>query len=141
ERSPYVVINHGRVSSEKGRAKFGRMKYSDISRYLVSLGFVVLVPTRVGYGVTGGPDVEYSGPCDKKNYAVGLDAAADEVRAVLERAKTLPEVDLSQGLVVGASFGGMATIKLTTVNLPGLAGGVNFAGGVGGDPKIRPHHP
>jgi hypothetical protein len=27
------------------------------------------------------------------------------------------------------------------VNLPGLLGGVNFAGGVGGDPKIRPRHP
>src|SRR5262249_30052626 len=55
EKSPYVVINHGRVSGESGRAKFGRMKYSDISGYLVSLGFVVLVPTRIGYGVTGGP--------------------------------------------------------------------------------------
>ena len=141
QKSPYVVVNHGRLSSAADRAAFGRVRYSENSRYLVSLGFSVLVPTRIGYGVTGGPDVEFSGPCNKKDYAVGFDAAADEVLAVLERAKTLPGVSLSHGIVVGASFGGMTAIKLTTMNLPGLAAGVNFSGGVGGDPKHRPGNP
>jgi len=141
QKSPYVVVNHGRLSSAADRAAFGRVRYLENSRYLVSLGFSVLVPTRIGYGVTGGPDVEYSGPCNKKDYAVGFDAAADQVVAVLARARTLPGVDLSHGIVVGASFGGMTAIKLTTMALPGLAAGVNFSGGVGGDPKRRPENP
>jgi len=141
QMSSYLVLNHGRLSSAAERAAFGRVRYSENSRYLVSLGFAVLVPTRIGYGVTGGPDVEYSGPCNKKDYAAGFDAAADEVLAVLERAKTLRGVDLSHGIVVGASFGGMTAIKLTTMDLPGLAAGVNFSGGVGGDPKGRPENP
>jgi len=139
--SPYLVLNHGRLSSAADRAAYGRVRYSENSRYLVSRGFAVLVPTRIGYGVTGGPDVEYSGPCNKKDYAVGFDAAADQVVAVLARARTLPGVDLSHGIVVGASFGGMTAIKLTTMALPGLAAGVNFSGGVGGDPKRRPENP
>src|SRR5262245_38505883 len=50
--SPYMVINHGRTSNEEKRERMGRQRYSKISRYLVSMGFTVLVPTRIGYGVT-----------------------------------------------------------------------------------------
>ena len=64
EKSPYLLLNHGRpVASE--RFKFTRSRYLSSSRYFVSLGFAVFVPTRVGYGVTGGPDMEASGTrCD-----------------------------------------------------------------------------
>jgi dienelactone hydrolase len=140
-RSPYVVLNHGRTASETERAAAGRKRYSEISQYLVSLGFAVLVPTRIGYGVTGGPDVEYSGPCNDKNYASGFDAAADQTAAVLRHAKTLPYVDLSRGIVMGTSFGRMTAIKLTTRGLPGLVAAVNFSGGVGGSPTNRPESP
>jgi dienelactone hydrolase len=140
-KSPYVVLNHGRTSNEAERAAFGRTRYSEISRYLVSLGFAVLVPTRIGYGVTGGPDAEYSGPCDNRNYPPGFEAAAEQTAAVLRHARMLPYVDLSRGIVMGTSFGGMTAIKLTTLNLPGLKGAVNFSGGVGGDPKGHPENP
>src|SRR5215475_6545785 len=83
QASPYVVINHGRTSNEEKREKMGRQRYSKISRYLVSLGFTVLVPTRIGYGVTGGPDVEYFGPCRGRDYGPDFALAADEVEAVL----------------------------------------------------------
>jgi dienelactone hydrolase len=142
QKSPYLVLNHGRTSAPLERAAFGRARYTSISRYLVSLGFTVLLPTRIGYGVTGGPDVEFSGQsCRDKNYAPGFDAAATEVAAVVESARSLSYVDVSRGLVLGTSFGGMTSIKLTTTNLPGLRGAVNFAGGIGGNPKNRPAHP
>jgi dienelactone hydrolase len=140
-RSPYAVISHGRQSAAAKRAAFGRQKYSEISHYLVSLGFSVLVPTRVGYGVTGGPDVEYSGPCNDKDYALGFDLAADEVMATLRYSRTLNYVDLSGGIVIGTSFGGMTSVKLATMQVPGLMGAVNFSGGIGGDPKLRPGRP
>jgi dienelactone hydrolase len=142
QQSPYVVLNHGRTSEAAERAAMGRTRYSEISRYLVTLGFAVIVPTRIGYGVTAGPDVESSGQsCRDKNYAPGFDAAADEVAAALQRARMLPYVDLSHGIVAGTSFGGMTSIKLTTSNLPGLTGAVNFSGGVGGSPTRRPQNP
>jgi dienelactone hydrolase len=140
-KSPFLVLNHGRTSNEAERAAMGRVRYSEISQYLVSLGFAVLVPTRIGYGVTGGPDVEYSGHCNDRNYVPGFDAAAEETALVLQRARTLPYVDVSRGIVAGTSFGGMTAIKLATLQLPGLVGAVNFSGGVGGDPKGHPGKP
>jgi pimeloyl-ACP methyl ester carboxylesterase len=58
-KSPWLVLNHGRPSS--GALQMGRQRYSQNSKYFVEKGFLVLVPTRVGYGPSGGPDVEYSG--------------------------------------------------------------------------------
>ncbi len=140
-KSPFLVLSHGRTSNDAERAAMGRVRYPEISQYLVSLGFAVLVPTRIGYGVTGGPDVEYSGHCNQRNYAPGFDAAAEETAAVLQRARSLLYVDLSRGIVAGTSFGGMTAIKLATLQLPGLVGAVNFSGGVGGDPKGHPGKP
>jgi dienelactone hydrolase len=141
QKAPYLVLNHGRPPREADFAKMGRQRFAVNSRYFVSLGFVVLVPTRVGYGESGGPDVEYSGTCSGKNYAPGYAAAADQAVAVLNFARALPYVDLTRGIVVGQSFGGMTTIALSARELPGLAGAVNFAGGGGGNPLERPEHP
>jgi hypothetical protein len=68
-RSPFLVLNHGRAGAPQDRAKLGRARYSDNSRYFVSLGYAVFVPTRIGYGVSGGPDVENSGSvCRNRDY-------------------------------------------------------------------------
>ena len=55
--APYLVLNHGRSPSPQEFADMKRQRYSGNSKYFVSKGFVVLVPTRVGYGDSGGPDV------------------------------------------------------------------------------------
>jgi len=55
--SPFLILNHGRAGREDARIRLGRARFSDNARYFVSMGFTVLIPTRVGYGVTGGPDV------------------------------------------------------------------------------------
>jgi dienelactone hydrolase len=141
ENAPYLVLNHGRPATEADFAKMKRQRYSENSQYFVALGFVVLVPTRVGYGESGGPDVEYSGRCDSRNYTPAYAASADQTVAVLKAAANLPYVDLSRGIVVGQSFGGMTSITLSTRELPGLVGAVNFAGGGGGDPTNRPENP
>lgn len=141
QKAPYLVLHHGRPTSEADFAKMKRQRFSVNSRYFVSLGFVVLVPTRIGYGVSGGPDVEYSGSCDGRNYNPAFMAAADQTIAALAFAQSLPYVDLTRGIVVGQSFGGMTAIALSTRDLPGLAGAVNFAGGAGGDPQRSSGHP
>ncbi len=55
-RHPLIVINHGRAGDAAGRAKLGRARYAAASRFFTDAGFVVALPVRLGYGVTGGPD-------------------------------------------------------------------------------------
>jgi dienelactone hydrolase len=100
-----------------------------------------LVPTRVGYGESGGPDVEDSGACESRRYEPVYAAAAAQSHAVLAAARALPYVDTGRGLVVGQSFGGATAIALAASDLPGLRGAVNFAGGGGGNPDTHPELP
>lgn len=141
EKAPYLVLNHGRPASEADFAKMKRQRFVDNSHYLVSQGFVVFVPTRVGYGESGGPDVEYSGRCDSRDFAPAFGAAADQTVAVLKAAAALSYVDPSRGIVVGQSFGGAVAVALSAREIPGLVAAVNFAGGSGGNPTDRPENP
>src|SRR5215470_10161012 len=51
---PALILNHGRAGTSQGRADLGRAQYSVASHWFVERGFIVAVPTRIGYGVTGG---------------------------------------------------------------------------------------
>ena len=141
DKAPFLILNHGRPATAARFATMGRQRYVENSRYFVSLGFVVLIPTRVGYGVSGGEDIEYSGTCQGKMYEPVYRAAAVQSVAVLEHAKTLPYVDATRGIVVGQSFGGATAIALAAMNVPGIVAAINFAGGGGGDPVGRPESP
>jgi dienelactone hydrolase len=141
EKSPWLVINHGRPSKPEDFVRMARQRYATNSQYFVSKGFAVFVPTRVGYGVTGGDDVEFSGPCNARSFATSFAAVADQTLAVLQAARKLPFVDPSRGVVVGQSVGGMTSVALAARDVPGLVATVNFAGGGGGDPEKRPADP
>lgn len=120
----------------------GRARYLENARYFVSLGYAVFVPTRIGYGVSGGPDVEDSGAvCRNRNYPPAYEAGAKQTLDLILHAKGLPYVDPSQGLVVGQSFGGTIAIAIAAKNVPGVVATVNFAGGGGGNPETQPGRP
>ncbi|HEX3140068.1 MAG TPA: dienelactone hydrolase, partial [Rhizobacter sp.] len=82
---PILVINHGRAVTAEERAALGRARYSEISKYFARLGFLVAVPTRIGYGVSGGEDLEDSGACQNKRYPPGYLAAARQTLQVLDK--------------------------------------------------------
>ena len=138
---PVLIINHGRAADATARGALGRARYSDAARWFARFGFAVAVPTRLGYGVSGGADVEDSGACGAKNYAPGYRAAAQQTLAALrfmhERTDTLKDRDV----VVGQSYGGTTSIAMAALNPAGTIAVVNFAGGGGGDPKDRPQSP
>jgi dienelactone hydrolase len=137
---PLVVMNHGR--SEAHRAEPARWRYESVARYFVRRGFAVMVPTRLGYGSTGlVPDPEDMGPCNNRRIDPGLEAAATEVLAVLDHARTLPYIDARRMLIAGQSAGGMATIAAIAKKPEGVIGAINFSGGLGGDPAARPGTP
>ena len=140
-RAPFLILNHGRAMKPEDREKLGRARYTDNSKYFLAKGFAVFVPTRIGYGVTGGDDVEYSGTCGGKQYLPGYEAAAEQTRKVLDHARSLPYVDGSRGLVIGQSYGGATAITIAADNPQGVIATVNFAGGGGGNPIDSPERP
>lgn len=138
---PILVLNHGRAPDAEGRAKLGRARYSEASRFFAGQGFLVAVPTRIGYGVTGGEDIEDSGACQRKNYPPGYEAAAGQTLAVLQAMAARPDTRKDRSLVVGQSYGGATAITVAAHNPEGVVATINFAGGGGGNPKTHPGQP
>jgi dienelactone hydrolase len=138
---PLLVFNHGRAVSEK-RAAQGRSRPEHLARYFVTKGFVVLAPTRIGYWETyGGFDPEDAGNCSNMRVEPMSIVASDQVLAAVEYAKSLPYVDATRWLVAGQSVGGLTSVATVGRNPKGLLGGINFAGGAGGNPERTPGNP
>ena len=138
---PLVVFNHGRAVGDK-RAAQGRARFEHAARYLVGKGFVVMVPTRIGYWETYGEfDPEYSGTCSRRSFGPQHTAVSEQVLAAVALAQKLPYVDVSRWLVAGQSVGGLTAVATVGRNPPGLMGGVNFSGGSGGNPDATPGSP
>jgi dienelactone hydrolase len=138
---PVAIINHGRAATADERKALGRATHRDASLWFVKHGYFVAVPTRIGYGVTGGPDIEDTGGCNNKNYAPGYAASAAQTLAVLRYLRSWAEAATDRVLMVGQSFGGTTAITIAAMNVPGVQAGINFAGGGGGRPKTHPGNP
>jgi dienelactone hydrolase len=138
---PVVILNHGRASTAAERHGLGRAAYLEASKWFVKRGFLVAVPTRIGYGVTGGPDVEDTGGCASKRYEPGYAASAAQTLTVLEYLRAWKEADLNRVLVAGQSFGGTTAITIAAMDVPGVKAAINFAGGGGGRPATHPGDP
>ena len=138
---PVLVLNHGRSGSPIDRAALRASSYASAARWFTSLGFIVAVPIRVGYGATGGNDVEDSGPCERKNYPPGFDAAMVQTLAVLDALRQRADVDKRKAVVVGQSYGGTTAITVAASKPAGVQATINFAGGGGGGPKTHPQNP
>jgi dienelactone hydrolase len=137
---PLAVISHGRSMANRDLPKVQR--FESQSRFFVRKGFVVLVPTRVGYGDTGQSfDPEDSAAAGHVDYRWLLEATATQIMAAIEYGRTLPGVDPQRLVLVGQSVGGLATVNAAARNPPGLVLAINFAGGAGGDPDKHPGLP
>lgn len=135
-RSPLVVINHGSPADGSQRAKMERPRYSALSSFFLSRGYVVALPLRRGYGESGGDWAEGYGSCELAEYFnAGLQGAAD-IQATLDFMRAQPYVAPDRTIVVGQSAGGWATVALSSRNPAGVAGMISFAGGRGGHQKL-----
>ena len=138
---PLLVLNHGRSGSAAERARLRTSDYAAAARWLTRFGFIVAVPVRVGYGETGGEDVEDSGSCAQKVYPPTFHASAVETLAVLKVLRRRPDAASDRAVVMGQSFGGTTAIAVAALNPPGVQGAIDFAGGGGGGPVSHPQHP
>lgn len=140
--APVLVLGHGRAAYAEKRAGLGRARMSRESAFFVRRGFIVAVPTRIGYGVSGGEDVEDSGACQDKRYAPGYAAAARQTLQVLEAVRTQrPDAAKNRAVVVGQSYGGATAIAVGAAQPAGVQAVINFAGGGGGNPQTQPGRP
>ena len=138
---PILLLNHGRAVDGAGRAALGRARFTDASRWFAERGFLVAVPTRIGYGVTGGDDVEDSGDCQRKTYPPAYRAAADQNLQLLDKLRERDDVLKDRTVFMGQSFGGATAVTIAALKPAGVVASINFAGGGGGNPKDSPERP
>jgi dienelactone hydrolase len=134
---PLVILNHGRAV-EATRHLQGRQRFSLQARWFVERGFVVMVPTRIGYGETFSSfDPEFVDACRAVRLEKKDEALYRQIMAVYDYAKTQDYVETSRWLIAGQSLGGYTTVTIARRAPEGLVGAINFSGGYGGDPENR----
>lgn len=141
EPRPVLVLNHGRATTREANVALGRARYTEQSRFLAGFGYLVAVPTRIGYGATGGEDVESSGACARRDFAPAYRAAAVQTVAVLDAVRKRPDAAPDRAVVMGQSFGGTTAIAVAAMAPRGVRLAINLAGGGGGNPDTRPRDP
>ena len=120
---PLIIINHGKAP---GNPYFqAKARYSVAAKALVERGYWVVIPMRRGFSKSTGA---YLNPgCNI--YSNGL-TQAEDIRDVIHALSQRPEVDATRVAVFGQSHGGLTTLALGSMNITGVRGLVNFAGGL-----------
>ncbi len=128
-----LVISHGRAPTSAGRAALKPISCrNEAVRWFTARGFLVISPVRIGYGETGGWDVEASRCNAARDYAATARIAARAIDAAISYAETLPYVRHDHILLVGQSAGGIATLAYASHPRPEVTAIINMAGGNGG---------
>lgn len=142
---PLVIFSHGRAVNQADRARLSQPILVGHANYWLKQGVAVVAPVRPGYGATGGIDREnsfarWSGNTCNSNpdYTEISGQSRETIRATHEWAQRQPWVRKDRILLEGQSAGGLATVAAGALNLPGVVGLVNFAGGSGGNPERSP---
>jgi pimeloyl-ACP methyl ester carboxylesterase len=128
---PVLVLSHGSPRSAEARRAGGRQRMAAQSERFVAMGFAVLVPTRRGYGGSGGEWAEAYGRCNAPDYyTAGMETARD-LRAAVDAVRGEPWADSGRVVLAGQSAGGFGSVAAASGAFAGLVGVVNFAGGRG----------
>ena len=128
---PVAVLSHGSPRSAEDRRLEGRQRLAEQAEPFLALGFAVLVPTRRGYGESGGEWSEGYGTCnDPDYYSAGLESARD-IRAAVDAIRREPWADARRIVLAGQSAGGFGSVAASSAMFEGLIGVINFAGGRG----------
>ena len=142
---PLVIYSHGRAGTPVERSQLKFPVSVGHANYWLRKGVAVVAAVRPGYGETGGSDRENSftrwsnGGCLGKANFTGTAVNARQVVVALHGwALEQPWVRKDRLLLEGQSVGGMTTVAAAALNLPGVVGAVNFAGGSGGYPSESP---
>jgi len=114
-------------------------EYRPLAAFLVARGFAVLVPERLGHGVTGGRYVEDQGGCDEADYARSGRATAEEIRLALEFLRKQDFIRKDAAIVLGHSAGGWGALALANADPKAIAAIMVFGPGRGGHANDEPN--
>ena len=130
-RGPYLIFNHGTsIGYSDSRDSINSKKMQSIGIFFASNGFITIIPIRAGYGESGGPQGDYKGTCSKPKIIEGMKNMTNQNLKVLEYVKNITYINTNEGLIAGISGGGGLSIAMTSENIPGLKGVINFAGAI-----------
>lgn len=128
-KGPYLIFNHGTsIGYPNSRESNNSKKMEALGTFFASNGFITIIPIRTGYGESGGPQGDFKGTCSKPRIIEGMKNMTNQNLKVLEYVKDIPYININEGLITGISGGGGLSIAITSENIPGLKGVINFAG-------------
>jgi dienelactone hydrolase len=127
-----AVIAHASTQNVLRRAQMPQPEYSALAAWLVTRGFAVLVPERLGHGATGGRYLEDQGGCDEADYVHAGRATAAEIAAALDYLRGQSFIRHDGALIVGHSAGAWGALALAGKHPQQIAGIIAFAPGRGG---------
>jgi dienelactone hydrolase len=135
-RHPLVVLTHGTSNDAEVRMHTTPWSQLEQALWFARRGFVAIVVVRSGYGRSGGLMDSQQGNCNSRrggSFEAAGAASADDLRAAIRYANSLPEVDGETVLSAGVSTGGFAQVALIADPPKGLKAAISFAGGRGSD--------
>ena len=131
---PAMIMTHGTSRLVADRAKVtADTYYVRNAKMFARLGIAVLFVVRRGFGISDGPYAEtyqYNSNGARNYTKMGL-TATEDLGAAVRYMQDKPFVDKSRIVLLGQSTGGHSVIATGSLNLPGVVGVVNFAGGRG----------
>jgi dienelactone hydrolase len=128
-----VVVAHGSPPSALARPGMKPVSCdSEVARWFLERGFVVVSGMRRGYGETGGVWAESYGSCGSADYVQAGRETARDLAAMVEYAASLPFARPAGIVVVGQSAGGWGSIAYNAAPHQRVTAFVNMAGGRGG---------
>lgn len=137
---PLIVLTHGTPRTAEDRIKTNAEFFRKQAQYFADMGFAVIFVVRRGFGKSQAPYAENPRFANGvRNYTkAGLEAAAD-LKAAVEFMKEQPYIDGKRIILMGQSTGGHSAVAAGSLQIEGVIGVVNFAGGRGsyGPDKVR----
>jgi dienelactone hydrolase len=134
-----AVIAHATTQNILRRAQMPQPKYRALAAWLVTRGFAVLVPERLGHGATGGRYLEDQGGCDEADYVHSGRATADEIATALDYLRGQSFIRHDGAVVIGHSAGAWGALALAGKSPQDISGIIAFAPGRGGHANDFPN--
>jgi dienelactone hydrolase len=133
-----AVIAHASTENALRRAQMAEPEYRALAAFLVTRGFAVLVPERLGHGATGGSYLEDQGGCETADY----DKSGQEIATQIEFAEGAMRrqtfIRRDGAVVIGHSAGGWGALYRARRRFVGVSTIIVFAPGRGGHADDEP---